>query len=144
MELNAEQVKNEIQSLIKALKNCGGWVKRGNGEGWFNHEILADALALIKELTEENERLRKHEIAYDTPFSKQTMPNILSLEGDAAELYKQIEDKIKTDTVREMQERFEELYTDKLITDDMTVSIGVIKQNIKDIAKEMLEGEVIK
>lgn len=94
MELNAEQAKSEIQSLIKALKDCGGWVKRGNGEGWFNHEILADALALInsqeqrigaqdmtiselrkraekaehdadryaqriKELTEENERLRR-------------------------------------------------------------------------------------
>lgn len=47
MELNAENIINEIQSLIKALKDCGGWVKRGNGEGWFNHEILADALALI-------------------------------------------------------------------------------------------------
>jgi uncharacterized small protein (DUF1192 family) len=63
--LNAENLINEIQSLIKALKDCGGWVKRGNGEGWFNHEILADALSLInsqeqriKELTEENERLR--------------------------------------------------------------------------------------
>ncbi len=62
--LNAENIINEIQSLIKALKDCGGWVKRGNGEGWFNHEILADTLALIKsqeqkvkELTEENERL---------------------------------------------------------------------------------------
>lgn len=58
--LNAENIINEIQSLIKALKDCGGWVKRGNGEGWFNHEILADALALInsqeqriKELAEE-------------------------------------------------------------------------------------------
>ena len=58
--LNAENIINEIQSLIKALKDCGGWVKRGNGEGWFNHEILVDALALInsqeqriKELAEE-------------------------------------------------------------------------------------------
>lgn len=65
MELNRDQIKNEIQSLIKALKDCGGWVKRGNGEGWFNHEILADALALITEqeqrigeLEAENERLR--------------------------------------------------------------------------------------
>lgn len=63
--LNAENLKNEIQSLIKTLKATGGWVKRGDCEGWFNHEILADALALInsqeqriKELAEENERLR--------------------------------------------------------------------------------------
>lgn len=49
-------------------------------------------------------------------------------------------DEVRAETVRKMQERLEELYTDKLITDDMTVSIGVIKQNIKDIAKEMLEG----
>ena len=63
--LNAENIINEIQSLIKALKDCGGWVKRGNGEGWFNHEILADALALItsqeqriKELTDKNEGLK--------------------------------------------------------------------------------------
>ena len=53
-----------LMRKIKALKDCGGWVKRGNGEGWFNHEILADALALItsqeqriKELTEEVESL---------------------------------------------------------------------------------------
>ena len=58
--LNAENITNEIQSLIKALKECGGWVKRGNGEGWFNHDILVDAVAVItsqeqriKELTEE-------------------------------------------------------------------------------------------
>lgn len=69
MKLNAEQVKNEIQSLIKALKECGGWVKRGNGEGWFNHEILADALALItsqeQKIFELENRLKECENGYE-------------------------------------------------------------------------------
>jgi hypothetical protein len=70
--LNAENITNEIKSLIKALKDCGGWVKRGNGEGWFNHEILADALTIItsqeqriKELADENERLLTALARYD-------------------------------------------------------------------------------
>ena len=57
--LNAENIINEIQSLIKALKDCGGWVKRGNGEGWFNHEILADALALINSQEQRIKELEK-------------------------------------------------------------------------------------
>lgn len=48
-------------------------------------------------------------------------------------------DVIRADTVRKMQERLKELYIDENITDDMNVAIGVIKQNIDDIAKEMLE-----
>ena len=57
MELNREQIVNEIESLVKTIKATGGWVKNEKGEGWFNHEILSDALALIRELTEEKERL---------------------------------------------------------------------------------------
>ena len=57
-----------------------------------------------EEYPDENERLKKHEIAYETPSGKQTMPNLLSLDGDSAELYKRIEDKVKSDTVRKMQE----------------------------------------
>jgi len=53
-----EQIVNEIRSLIVALNASGGWSDRANSEGWFNHEILEDALALIEELTDENEMLR--------------------------------------------------------------------------------------
>lgn len=37
-------------------------------------------------------------------------------------------------------ERLKELYTDKSITNDMHCSIGVIKQNIDDIKKQLTEG----
>ena len=94
MELNAEQIVIEIQGLIKALKaNNGWWENRGRG-GWFNHDILEDALDLItsqeqdkqklgllidelekekRELFEENKRLteesKKWEQAYDCMHS---------------------------------------------------------------------------
>lgn len=68
--LNAEQIVIEIQGLIKALKaNNGWWENRGRG-GWFNHDILVDAVAVItsqeqriKELTEENEAWQKQLIS---------------------------------------------------------------------------------
>lgn len=95
---NAENIVNEIQSLIKALKDCGGWVKRGNGEGWFNHEILADSLALInlqeqriKELTEENERL-KLRVLEENHLRKQS-EEMLALGMS----------EVKADTVRKLQ-----------------------------------------
>ena len=40
----------------------------------------------------------------------------------------------RSDVVDEFSERLKECYTDECITDDMTVAIGVIKQNIDDIA----------
>lgn len=106
--LNAENIINEIQSLIKALKDCGGWVKRGNGEGWFNHEILADALALITsqeqrigELTEENARLRNR-------ITCQVVLPDEKLEEIKNECLERVEldiKKIEADTVRKMHER---------------------------------------
>jgi hypothetical protein len=52
-ELNREKIVIEIAGHIKALKaNKGWWENRGRG-GWFNHDILEDALSLINELTVE-------------------------------------------------------------------------------------------
>ena len=115
MELNAENLKNEIQSLIKALKDCGGWVKRGNGEGWFNHEILVDALALItsqeqriKELSEENERLRAENARYEAENHAE-FNKWLKLEEATkrhhSELFEEAKIAVKEDTGRKMQER---------------------------------------
>ena len=128
MELKRDDIIKALEccsSEITSEFNCDACPYRSKG---CNASLLRDALSLIKELAEEcaslndeNERLRASTIDY------RNIPNIVA---DA-----------RADTVRKMQERLEELYTDKLITDDMTVSIGVIKQNIKDIAKEMLEGE---
>ena len=125
--LNAEQIINEIQSFIKALKDCGGWVKRGNGEGWFNHEILADALALInsqeqriKELTEENERLK-------------AIPEQLHKEmSERMTEERKIERKL---AVRKMQERLKE----KAKNNEWNGTI--CGEDIDQIAKEMLESK---
>ena len=65
MELNREQI-------IKALEYCA----KGNichlcHKGESRHcyeEVMLDALALIKELTEENERLRERNIVLEQKF----------------------------------------------------------------------------
>lgn len=89
MELNREQIVIEIQSIIKALKvNNGRWENRGRG-GWFNHDILEDALALIKELTEE----------------------VADLKAIAEQYQKQFEE-AKTDTVREFAEKLKRYYNE--------------------------------
>ena len=139
--LNAEQIINEIQSFIKALKDCGGWVKRGNGEGWFNHEILADALALInsqeqriKELTEENERLRAENVDCQLGFR---------LLEDAFErlekINEQTEAETRAETVGQMQERLKERFS--TATRYSKYSGAGVVMVIDQIAKEMVEGE---
>jgi hypothetical protein len=121
MELNAEQIVIEIQSLIKALKvNNGWWENRGRG-GWFNHDILVDALALItsqeqriKELTVENERL------------SQSLANTKSILANS-----------KADTVKQMQERLL-----KEFPHHNGKVFGAIGADTVDwVSKEMLEGE---
>lgn len=116
----SENIINEIQSLINALKDCGGWVKRGNGEGWFNHEILADALALLREKDAVIERLTRicdsYALQYGTAVDKEAF-----LKQERA------------DTVRKMQERIERHATNGY---PRKVRLDVIDQ----IAKEMVEG----
>ncbi len=102
--------------------------------------LVNATLSLIKELTEENERLRaKYEITYETPFGKQTMPNLLRLEGDAANLYERIENETKADTVRKMQKRINAHFDSD--SDYFRSSHGYIRDVVDQIAKEMLEGE---
>lgn len=112
MELNREQIEIEIAGLIKALKaNNGWWENRGRG-GWFNHDILEDALALIKELTEENEDLKAQCRYY-------------------AEAYHSV----KADTVRKMQSEIK----DRCIKGGIYPAF--VARTIENVAKEMLEGE---
>ena len=117
-ELNAENIKNEIQSLIKALKDCGGWVKRGNGEGWFNHEILEDALAIItsqeqriKELTEENDMAE-----YKIPkFEYKPIPEEMLLKMDYKSpieaIRHEMEMRFENDVMKAVQQH--DIYVDK-------------------------------
>lgn len=154
--LNAKNIINEIQSLIKALKNCGGWVKRGNGEGWFNHEILADTLALItsqeqriKELTEENERLgkvitdliREGKMYLKQRDALQCRVNYLKKydeERDIA-LHARLIAETRADTVRKMQERLMQKILENTVGNDSFAYF--LKGYIDQIAKEILEED---
>lgn len=134
--LNAEQVKNEIQSLIKALKDCGGWVKRGNGEGWFNHEILADALALINQLTEENERLRAENETLKIATNDQ-YAHLCDCHDNIAEMLREKE----ADTVREMLQRIkDDAASISLLSNPPKFMLEIREDALDQIAKE-LEGE---
>ena len=108
MELNREQI-------IKALECCnGGDCETCKALGvacdatWKFHK---DALALIKELTEENERLR------DTAYRLE------------CEVHRE-----RADTVRKMQERLYPLYK------VLCVDEGDWRYEVDQIAKEMLEA----
>ena len=102
MELKKrEEIIKEIQSLIIALKANGGWAKRTNGEGWFNHEILEDALALIKELSEE---IKDLEADYERVY-EQAEADIRGNMADGGTSCHWCADKTKADTVKRMQEK---------------------------------------
>ena len=99
--------------------------------------MCENALTLIKELIEE---IKDLEADYDRVY-EQAEADIHANMADGGTSCHWCMDKTRVDTVKRMQERLKELYTDEIITDDMTVAIGVIKQNIDDVAKELTEGK---
>jgi hypothetical protein len=114
MALNREQIIKELGELV-VFRTCPEYVKEAFiliNELAEENKVLSENLAIcnadVVGLEKENERLKKHEIVYETPFGKQTMPDILSLDGKSAELYKRIENKIKADTVRKMHSLIKE------------------------------------
>ena len=98
------------------------WTEKGERNEQY---LKQDALALIRELTEENERLRDSLTETEIPF-EQALDRVKRLERKIESL--------KADTVREMQERFsmildvgEEIATDRAV------------DFLDAIAKELLE-----
>lgn len=162
MKLNGEQIIKALECCNRGTTEDCAKCPRFDGDRTLSTEdcmekLMRDALSLIKELTakvakweeecdlrgdmwcklnEENKKLTEENERLKDRVLKET-----HLRHQAEEMLANGMSVVRADTARKMRERLEELYTDKLITDDMTVSIGVIKQNIKDIAKEMLEGE---
>jgi hypothetical protein len=137
--LNAENIINEIQSLIKALKDCGGWVERGNGEGWFNHEILADALAIItsqeqriaaQDMTISELRQRCDKAKHDADRYAQKIKENEKIGIKNFDLICELS-RIKEDTVRKMQEA---LCEGRVSNDPVVIAVNVA-------AKEVLEGK---
>jgi hypothetical protein len=125
-ELNREKI-------MKGLECCASYDRDAScGECPYMYAELADneicsnrmaedALALIKELTEENERLTKTNLIFAR-----------NVETVAANYYKLG----CTDTVRKMQERLNEAFK------HYPQRCGdCCKEKVDQIAKEMLEGE---
>lgn len=122
MELNREQ-------LIKGLESC---TNRSCGVDCPYYEaelcqdaIMRDALSLIKELTEENERLKS--VEFTCGFIKPHKVLECPIFDEVA--------RTKADTVREMQERLiAEFRKDGRMN-------YYLRMTLDQIAKEMLEGE---
>ena len=116
MELNREQI-------IKALECCPE--QEYCGDCPYDNEcmgmefLILDALSLIKELTEENERLRA-----EVSVKKKLLYKCVDLE-----------DRVKADTVRKMQERLK-----AKANENETFPYGgyIHFDDIDPIAKEML------
>ena len=130
MELNAEQIKKALELCktpsandCEACEYDGKCLKNGEYIGCVNL-LIADALSLIKELTEKNERLKCHVNRlkkYDE-------------ERDIA-LHARLISETRADTVRKMQERLKEAFEHSGL-----YGVDAIERRIDQIAKEMLEG----
>lgn len=115
----------EKEQIIKALECCtkGDCDNCPNDFGNCYSNLARDALALIKELTEDNERLNGH----------------LNQLKHRYDICKQNAKTEKIDTVRKMQDRLKE-YLDDFYNSGEDALLDV-PDSIDQIAKEMLEDE---
>jgi predicted transcriptional regulator len=114
------------EQIIKALECCKSpKLTKCNGcpreqeDGHCMYRLTADALALIRELTEENERLRAE----------------VSVKKKLLVRCSELVEHIQADTVRKMQERLKSL----CVVDQMAITKEQALWTIDQIAKELLE-----
>ena len=142
----------ERAKLIKALEICTDPNTKGNCVGrqcpfayedrclFTTLELLGDALSLIKELTEENERLRAEKETLeiynaDYKFKNRELTAFnRRWAKECAELQEEC-DQIKVNTVRKMQE----MIADRCVKGGIYPAF--VKSTIDQIAKEMLEDD---
>lgn len=118
--------------IIKALECCNRLANQTSCDDCpyqFSDEkcsskLIDDALDLISR--------QKAEISVKTKLLNKAVDEIEKLQP-----YKLHYGNMKAEIVKEFKDRLIDCYTDEAITDDMTCSIGVIKANIHDIAREM-------
>lgn len=126
MELNREQIIKALESCIKAqCENCcnlGNWHEQWN----CMTDIMKNALALIKELTEENERL--HASCTELTQECKKWQERVKIECDYT----------KADTVRKVQLGFAVHFGTYTHNDE--VKIFEVFKLIDRISKEILEG----
>ena len=155
MELNAEQIKKALECFHQRILNTDLAKKITETEMM----AIIDALALINELTEENERLhascteltRKLEIANLEIECKERICESYMLQYGTVADKEVFLKKERADTVRKMQERLKEapikvglplfgLQTKDEVEDYANELILQMRDAIDQIAKEMLEG----
>ena len=122
----------EHNKIIKALEICITEKERCRNCPYYNEApciliLQRDALALIKELTEENERLKLDVAVCGAELSRYTENIVQMAKQDRA------------DTVRKMQERLDKHFCHDPAS--LGVEQSLIMDVIEQIAKEMLEGE---
>lgn len=118
MELNREQIIKALELHSLKLKPCLQDCPYG-GLHYCGSEMAKDALSLIKELTEENERLRKL--------------------GTTKEVEKEIvRRETRADTVRKMQERLKEVSHMTYDINSVEIEGIVYVTEIDQITKEMI------
>lgn len=130
-ELNAEQIKKALECCQTPsgidCKDCGysGKILDDGVDFGCVYRLMVDALALINELTVENERLKSVEFTcgFVKPHKVLECP-----------IFDEIE-KAKADTVRKFAERLKEGFR------KYNRSNWAVREIIDEIAKEMLEGE---
>ena len=127
MELNREHIIKALECCVNPEECCEDCILLEDRNCGVN--LLKNALSLIKELIEENERLRNRVVC------KVVIPDE-KLEEIKNECLEKVELDIKAiqaDTVREMQERV--LKVTKPLN---AVGVGFLETVLEDIAEEML------
>ena len=134
--LNAETIKKALKCCNSVGHICGKCPYESVCFGISCRDKLSrDALSLItsqeqriKELTEENERLRDVKSEYET-FIGELKPKIDSIRAE-----------VKADIVRKMQERLTDFFNNDDTVEYIEVDAVYINEQIEKIAKEMVEG----
>lgn len=129
MELNREQIVKALECCVTQGVACRDCPHKYDARGARCYAYLKqDALALIRELTEENERLRA-EAGNQSVLWRQHFESI----------YETAKGTVKADTVRKMQIKFAMHFG--TYTGKDTIKVSDLFKLLSKFADEMLEGE---
>ena len=134
MELNREQIIKDLECCSGEDKNCDecSLVHKPTNR-LCNMDLMADALSIIKELSEENERLKPSKIVVvrqSRNYGKQY---------ELVTKIKMISDEVKAVTVKEIQTKVAMHFG--TYTDNDTVKVVDVFKLLAQIEKEVLEGD---
>ena len=125
MELKREEIIKALECCEQEVKDCP-YCPLTRDYSPCSTTMAKNALSLINELTEENERL-KHTISL-LGKNNDELARVLPLAK------KEVEVETRADTVSEMQERLKNTFDHRGL-----VGVDIIEKRIDQIAKEMLE-----